>query len=154
MAGVTGNYSKFEVCTVVRFLQAEGVSQSKIHCRLVSVYGQKVFSRKEVSVWCNKFKDGLTALIDDPQQHRGRPRILHTDGNCVSVKGLRREDQSVKVREIAEVTGTAKSTVHGIISDLNFRKLSAHWVLKMLTKEHKSKRLAALLENLCRYQDE
>jgi hypothetical protein len=35
-AGVNENYSKFEVCAVVRFLQAEGVSQSKIHCRLVS----------------------------------------------------------------------------------------------------------------------
>jgi hypothetical protein len=30
------NYSKFEVCTVVRFLQAEGVGQSEIHGRLVS----------------------------------------------------------------------------------------------------------------------
>jgi hypothetical protein len=43
------------------------------------------------------------------------------------------------------VTSTAKSTVHKIISDLNLRKVSAHWVPKMLTWE---------LENLCRYQDE
>jgi hypothetical protein len=50
MAGVTENYSKFEVHAVVRFLQAEGVCQSESHCRLVSVYGQNVFSRKEVSL--------------------------------------------------------------------------------------------------------
>jgi hypothetical protein len=56
MSTVIENYSKFEVRTVVRFLQAEGVSQSKIHRRLMSVYGQNVFSRKEVSVWCNKIK--------------------------------------------------------------------------------------------------
>jgi hypothetical protein len=37
MAGVVDNYSKFEVRVVVRFLQAEGVSQSEIHLRLVSV---------------------------------------------------------------------------------------------------------------------
>jgi hypothetical protein len=32
----------------------------------VSVYGQNVFSQKEVSVWCKKFKDSWTALNDDP----------------------------------------------------------------------------------------
>jgi hypothetical protein len=52
------------------------------------------------------------------------------------------------------VTGFAKSTVHEIISDLNFYKVSVHWVTKMFTKEHKSKRMAASLENLCHYQDE
>jgi hypothetical protein len=43
------------------------------------------------------------------------------------------------------VTGISKSTVHEIITDLNFCKVSARWVLKMLTKEHKSKRMDALL---------
>jgi hypothetical protein len=76
MAGMMENYLKFEVHAVVRFLQAEGVSQTKIHRRLVSVYGQNVFSQKEVSVWCNKFEDGRTALIDDPLKHRGRLRNL------------------------------------------------------------------------------
>jgi ribosomal protein L13 len=52
------------------------------------------------------------------------------------------EDQRVKLREIAEMTGIAKSTVHEIISDLNFHKVSAHWVPKMLTEEHKSRRMA------------
>jgi hypothetical protein len=47
MAGVIENYSKFEVRSVVRFLQAEGVGQSKSHRRLVNVYGRKVFSLKE-----------------------------------------------------------------------------------------------------------
>jgi histone-lysine N-methyltransferase SETMAR len=67
---------------------------------------------------------------------------------------LLREDRRVKVREIAEVTGIAKSTDHEIISDSNFRKVSARWIPKMLSKQHKNKRIAALLENLCRYQDE
>jgi hypothetical protein len=106
-----------------------------------------------VSLWCNKFKDGRTALNDDPPKHRGRPRASHTDENCV-IAGLIREDRRVKVREIAEVTGIAKSTAHEIISDLNFHKVSTRWVPKMLTEEHKSKRMAASLEKLCRYQDE
>jgi hypothetical protein len=53
MDGVIENYSKFEVCSVVRVLQAKGVSQSKIHMQVSE------------SVWCNKFKDGRMTLNDD-----------------------------------------------------------------------------------------
>jgi hypothetical protein len=40
MTGVTENYSKSEVRAVVRFLQAEGVSQREIHRRLLGVRGK------------------------------------------------------------------------------------------------------------------
>jgi histone-lysine N-methyltransferase SETMAR len=153
---VIENYSKSEVRAVVRLLQAEGVSESKIHRRLVSVYGQNLFNRKEPSVWCNKFKDGRTTLGSTVIIHRnrGRPRTSHTDENCVIVEGLIREDQRVKVREIAAMTGIAKSTGHEINLDLNFCKVSARWIPKMLTEEHKSQRRAASLENICCYQNE
>jgi hypothetical protein len=120
----------------------------------VSVYGQNVFSQKEVPVWCNKFKDGRTVLNDDPHKHRGTPRTSHNDENCVIVKSLITEGQIIKVREIVEVTGIAMGTVYEIISDLNFHKEYACWVPKILTKEHKRKRMAAPLENLCHYQEE
>jgi hypothetical protein len=90
MDGVTENYSKFKVCEVL--LQAEEASQSKIHGRWVSVYGQNDFRWKEVSVWNDKCKDGQTALNDEPEKHRGRPRALHNDENCVTVKSFIRED--------------------------------------------------------------
>jgi hypothetical protein len=65
------------------------------------------------------------ALNDDPQKHGGRPRTSHIDENCVTVEGLIREDQRIKVHEIVEVTDIVMSTVHEIISDLNFHKESA-----------------------------
>jgi hypothetical protein len=43
MADVIENYSKSEVCSIVKFLQAE-VSQSEADCRLMSVYSHNVFS--------------------------------------------------------------------------------------------------------------
>jgi hypothetical protein len=61
---------------MVRLLQA-GVNQSEIYCRLASVYSQNVFSQKEVSVWYPKFKEGRTALNDNPQKHRGRLGTSH-----------------------------------------------------------------------------
>jgi hypothetical protein len=92
MAGVIENDSKFEVSGVVR----GGASQSCIHRRSVRVYGQNGLSRKEVSVRCNKFKDGRTALNDDPEKHRGRPRTSHNDENCAIVEGLIRRDRGIK----------------------------------------------------------
>jgi hypothetical protein len=47
MAGVIENYSKFEVFAVLRYLQAEGGSESDIHHREASIYGKNVFSWKE-----------------------------------------------------------------------------------------------------------
>jgi hypothetical protein len=89
----------FEDRAAIRFLHA-GVSQCEIHHGLVSVYGQNVFSQKEVSVRCSKFKDGRTAL-DDPHKHTGRPRTSHNDENYVIVESLTREHRRVKVCEIA-----------------------------------------------------
>jgi hypothetical protein len=74
------------------------VSQSEIHLRLVSVYG-----RKEVSVWCNRVKDGRTALNDDTKKHRVRPKTSHSDENCVIFKGSYRKIEERKlVKRIAE----------------------------------------------------
>jgi hypothetical protein len=105
---VIENYSQLEVPAMVTFLQVEGISWSEIHHRLVSVYGQNVFCRKEVYLGCNKFNDGRTALSDDPGRHRSRPRTSHTDENCVIVKGFMRDYQRVEVHEIAEVQNCRK----------------------------------------------
>jgi hypothetical protein len=82
MACVNENYSKFQVCVLFRFLQTEGVSESKIRCRLVSVPGHNIFSRKA---------DGRMVKNNDPQKNKGRTRASHNDENCVTVKGYERE---------------------------------------------------------------
>jgi hypothetical protein len=56
MAGMTGNYSKFEVRAVVRFLQAEGVSRGEIHRRLESVSGQNVPAERKRLCGAKKLK--------------------------------------------------------------------------------------------------
>jgi hypothetical protein len=73
MGGVVENYSKFEACAVVRFMQAGRMGQSGIRRRLDSVYYQNVFSRNI------EFKECQMAVNDDPEKHRGRPKTSHTD---------------------------------------------------------------------------
>lgn len=89
---------------------------------------------------------------DEPEEHRGRPTTSHTEENCgiVEIHGNPR----VKVREIAEMTGISKSIVHEIIANLNFRKVSFHWVPKTLTEEHINRRMAASIDNVYRYHEE
>jgi hypothetical protein len=95
---VTQNYSKFEGVAGAQsdfFEQKE--CQDEIHRKSVSVYGQKVFYWKEMSV-CNRFKDCRKALSDDPEKHRGKATTSHTNENCVIVEGLITDDRIVKVR--------------------------------------------------------
>jgi hypothetical protein len=60
MACEIENYSKFEVRTMISFLQAEKFERAR-----------SALSRTEVSLWRNAFKDGRTALNDDAEKHRG-----------------------------------------------------------------------------------
>jgi hypothetical protein len=68
------------------------VSQSEIHRRSLSVYGQKAVSRQEVSGCRNWFKGDKAELNDDPQRHRDRTRTSHTERNCFIVESLIKED--------------------------------------------------------------
>jgi hypothetical protein len=89
-------------------------------------------------VWCNAFRDGRTALNDYPEIHRRGSGTLHTDENCVTIEGFIREDQTVKAHETAEVIVIAK-TVHEILSDINFCKMSGRWFQKCSPKSTKAK---------------
>jgi hypothetical protein len=61
---------------------------------------------------CNKFKYARMALNDEPEKHRGWPRTSDSDENCVIFESLIREDRRFNAREIGEVKGIAKSSVH------------------------------------------
>jgi hypothetical protein len=67
---------------------------------------------------------------------------------------IRENLKSKSIYEPVGAKGFEKCAVHKIISDLNFHKVCASLVPKMLTNDHKTKRITALLENVCQYQDE
>lgn len=53
-----------------------------------------------------------------------------------------RSDRRLKVRVMADQLGFSKTTVHPILTEnINYRKVCARWAPKMLTKEHKNKRM-------------
>jgi hypothetical protein len=66
-------------------------------------------------------------------------RSKHTDENCVTVKGLRREDHNVKVCEIAEVASFAKTAVHEMSALKTYVKCFLAGFLKCPLRNTKAK---------------
>jgi hypothetical protein len=73
------------------------------------------------------------------------PGTSHTGENYVIVECLIKKYRRVKVHEITEVPSITK-TLFMKLSALIFRKVSVHWLPKILTEEHRSKGMAASLE--------
>jgi hypothetical protein len=65
----------------------------------MEVHGENVISRKQVSVWCNQFKEGRTALLDE--ERAGRPTTACNAVNERRVEQLLLTDRRMKLKGIA-----------------------------------------------------
>ncbi|GFO09555.1 histone-lysine N-methyltransferase SETMAR [Plakobranchus ocellatus] len=96
-------------------------------------------SRSRVYQWCTWFGEGRTSLGDEPKS--GRLKISTNEENTTRIDELIRCDRRMKIREIALKLEIPKSTVDEIVHDtLGYRRVSARWVPKMLTEDHKLQR--------------
>ncbi|GFO12178.1 histone-lysine N-methyltransferase SETMAR [Plakobranchus ocellatus] len=137
MATPIKEWSKLEV----RFLFSKGTKPSEIHKQIAETYGEGAMSRSKVYQWCTWFGEGRTSLIDD-EPKSGRPKTSINEENTTRVDELIRCDKRMKIHEIALKLEIPKSTVHEIVHDtLGYRKVSARWVPKMLTEDHKLQRV-------------
>ncbi|GFO02570.1 histone-lysine N-methyltransferase SETMAR [Plakobranchus ocellatus] len=140
MATPIKEWSKLEVRAVVRFLFLKGTKPSEIHKQIAETYGESAMSRSRVYQWCTWFGEGRTSLGDEPKS--GRSKTLTNEENTTRVEELIRCDRRMKIHEIALKLKIPKSTVHEIVHDtLGYRKVSARWVPKMLTEDHKLQRV-------------
>ena len=151
MATPLESWSKVEVRSVIRFLTAKGLKPTEIHNEIKSVYGEKVMGKSQVYEWCSKFKAGHIDVGDNV--HPGPRFSAKTEDNKGRVNELIQTDRRLKIREISESLDISKSTVHRIVFDeLHYRKVSARWVPKELTADHKTQRVETCetLLNRCR----
>ncbi|GFO48549.1 histone-lysine N-methyltransferase SETMAR [Plakobranchus ocellatus] len=140
MATPIKEWSKLEVRAVVRFLFSKGTKPSEIHKQIPETYGEGAMSRSRVYQWCTWFGEGRTSLGDEPKS--GRPKTSTNEEKTTRVDELIRCDRRMKIREIALKLEIPKRTVHEIVHDtLGYRKMSARWVPKMLTEDHKLQRV-------------
>ena len=143
-------WSKVEVRGAVRFLHAWGKNPTEIHVQIAKTYGEDAMSKRQVYRWCSLFQEGRTSLEDEVRS--GRPSIQETNASQVDL--LIQSDRRLKVREIADKLDLSKDTVHWIVHDmLGYRKVSARWMPKMLSDEHKEQRVTISQTLLDRYSN-
>ncbi|KAG5315601.1 SETMR methyltransferase, partial [Pseudoatta argentina] len=108
-------------------------------------------NRTSVFKWCREFKNGRTSVHDD--QRSGRPSIL-TDDIVEKIENALRDDRRLTMDELSAMfPQISRSLLHETITEtLGYRKLSARWVPKQLTDQHKLNRVEAGQEFLRRYK--
>lgn len=86
-----------------------------------------------------EFKRGRTSLADE---RSGRPTTVTTTDNIEKIHQMVLDDCRIKVREIAEAVGISiKRVCHILTEELNMRKLTMHWVPRLLTANQKRIRM-------------
>lgn len=146
--------AKCELRAVIRFLHAEGCNAATIYRRMCNVYGETFMSDSKVRQWCRNFEAGRTDVHDAGGQGRKR---MSTNEDLVqrvdqAIRENRRFTISVLHESFPEMSRSALYTIVG--GTLQYRKLCARWVPKMLSDHHKTQRMGAALTFLQRYHDE
>lgn len=112
----------------------------------------KVLSRARVFEWHRRFRNGTLSLEDE----NGRGRKSSVDATLLnSIKDVVNGDRRVTVRDVCNITGYSYGTVQRIITEqLNMKKVSARWIPRLLTDEHRKNRVAASKNFVNRYRRE
>lgn len=138
---------------VIRFLVWEGVKNTEIFLRLRNQFGSECLSRAAVFKWAKAFKDGRETVENEP--HDRRPRTSITPDNIRRVEQIILEDRRMNVRDISAELGISIGSVESIIHEhLQYRKVTARWVPKLLNFEQKFTRWEVCRRLLTRYEAE
>ena len=89
------------------------------------------------------------------EQRSGRPSLI-SDDLLQETEGEIRANRSMTIRELHHIIPeVSKTTIHEAVTEkLRYRKLCARWAPKMLTDDHKTKRMGSVLKFLTRYAQE
>ncbi|KAG5325007.1 SETMR methyltransferase, partial [Pseudoatta argentina] len=141
--------AKCEIRSVIRYLVWKGKTPVEVYNEVKTAYGDTGMNRTSVFKWCREFKNGRTSVHDD--QRSGRPLILTN-----KIENALRDDRRLPVDELSAMfPQISRSLLHETITEtLGYRKLSARWVPKQLTDQHKLSlnRVEAGQEFLRRYK--
>lgn len=138
---------------IIKFLTAEGVPPAEIFGRLKAQFGEECLSKTRVYSWAKEFREGRDRVENQP--HSRRPRTSVTSENVEKVEQLILDNRRITIREISEEVAISVGSVEEIVrKELQFSKVSARWVPRILTTEQREKRVEACQDLLQRYEEE
>lgn len=109
-------------------------------------------NRQNVMKWCYHFSEGRTDVPD--KQRIGQPSVI-SDAPLRTTEEAVRANRHLKLKELHQIIpDVSMTTLCDVVTfKLAYRKLCACWVPKMLTKEHKKKRMGFALDFLTCYAE-
>ncbi|XP_029639573.1 protein GVQW3-like [Octopus sinensis] len=127
--------AKCEVRTVIRFSNANGIKPIEIHRQLTEVYGMSCMDIKNCRKWRRQFAAGCTEIHDE--ERSGQPSI--SEKTVAKVEQILCENRRISLDDLRIlVPGVSRSTIHRVVCEkLQYRKVCARWVPRMLTEDHK-----------------
>jgi len=138
---------------IIKFLMKEGCKPSEISSRLKRQYCKKTLSNVSVYKWSSAFKKGRETVENKPRERR--PRTSITGENSERVDALNRENRRITVRELSGILNISDGNVKTIIKQhLQYSKVCARCIPRLLTDEHKSTQLQVAQSLLSQYEQE
>ena len=138
---------------VIKFLVKEGTPVVEIVKRLKAVFGEDTLSTSTIYEWAKQFKDGRISVDDDKRVVV--PRAAITQDNIAAVDLAIKQNRWISVLELSSNVGVSVGSIDTIIHEhLLYSKVSARWVPKMLTEQHKQARVSACQQLLDRFNAE
>ena len=123
---------------VIKFLTNENVWPNEIWRRLRAQYGESTLSKTQVKFWHKEFRGGRDAVQNT--SHQWRPRTSTTPENIAAVRDLTEGNRQLTVVEICQELGISYGSVQSIIkTKLQFQKILARWVPRLLSDQQKSR---------------
>jgi histone-lysine N-methyltransferase SETMAR len=138
---------------IIKFLTKEGVIPSDIFTRLQARFGDECLLQPGVFSWAKSFREGRDRVENEP--HARRPRTSVNPDSVLKVGELIRANLRITVLELSQEVGISVGSVEEILhNELNVSKVSARWVPRLLSPEHKERRLVAVTQLLQRHERE
>ena len=114
--------------------------------------GDNALSKRTVYEWIEKFKSGRTSV---KHVGAGRPSISTSEEKTEQAQQMIMGNRRVTIDELAQSLqinhGSAQEIIHEIFG---YRKVSARWIPRQHTEEHKRKHVEICQTLLNRYSDE
>jgi hypothetical protein len=134
---------------IMKFLTKEGVIPSEIFTRLQAQFGDECLSQRRVFSWAKSFRERRDRSENEP--HARRPRTPVNPGNVLKIGELMRANRRITVLELSQEVGISVGSAEEILhNELKVSKVSAMWVPRLLSPEHKQRCLVAVTQLLQR----
>ena len=123
---------KEEQRVAIKFCFKRGNTASESYQMITEAYGQEALSQTTVFEWFSRFKAGGDNVKDLPRS--GRPNSSTTPLHVQAVEQIILQDRRVSLKHVAEEVGISFGSAQHIVTEiLEYRKVCARWVPKILT---------------------